>query len=186
MGRPRNDVNSELPPNLYRRRIKNNPTLYYVYTDRIENKQMGLGTDKAYAIMTAMRKNRIAEEVMKAKHSGVHLENGIPKVRAGLIDEMGLFDKSTIIRATRAITPICGIYFLTHEKEIVYVGQSKDILLRLSLHMKQGTKEFTGFCVVEAPEERLNSLEAMYIAKFNPPCNIFRPSNCIELRNITE
>ena len=96
MGRPRNVVNSELPPNLYRKRLKNSLTVYYAYTDRIVNRQIGLGTDKAFAIMTAIRKNLIAEEVMKAKLSGVHLENGIPKVRAGLIDEMGLFDKSTI------------------------------------------------------------------------------------------
>lgn len=131
--------------------------------------------DKSSAVLEATKRNMQIGDIIKARHAGSQLENGIPKIKRGYVDELGLFERCTIVNTARGITPISGIYFLVHNAEIVYIGQSRDVLLRLSTHVREDKKIFTSFAVVEAPPEKLDDLEAKYIAKFAPILNIQRP-----------
>lgn len=186
MARPRSQKNVDLPTNLYRRKHKKTGAVYFAYRDPISKKEIGLGCDLASSVLEAQRRNAQYEDVVQARRAGAHLENGIPKIRRGVIDEIGLFEKSTILAAARSIKPVVGIYFLVDGSRIVYVGQSRDILLRLSAHLKDDEKVFTSFAVVEAEPHELDELEAKYIAKFTPGLNKRRPTVGIVSNRIPE
>lgn len=67
---------------------------------------------------------------------------------------------------------ICGsmIYFLTKNEEVVYVGQSKEGLNRISFH-SYTEKDFDNFYFINCPVEKLNDLENYYIMKYFPKYN---------------
>lgn len=176
MARPRNIENDDLPEYLYGRFNKKLKKTYYVYFDPISKKEISVGTDKASAILDATTRNRKNEEVIRAHRCGVTLQNGIPAITSGAIDDDGLFTRKTIINAARSVDRICGIYFLIAVGNIVYVGKSKDIILRLSNHMREGRKVFDSFCVLKCAPEELDTLEALYIAKLRPSLNTQRPA----------
>ena len=62
-----------------------------------------------------------------------------------------------------------GVYFLVHEKEVVYVGQSSDIFTRVSTHSKE--KIFGRFAFVPCEPELLDKLESLYIHTLRPKLN---------------
>ena len=67
------------------------------------------------------------------------------------------------------------IYALIDKDEIVYVGQSKNILSRLNDH-KASNKVFDSWCIVEnlgtyTTSKEVNRLEEKYIRKFLPKYN---------------
>lgn len=67
------------------------------------------------------------------------------------------------------------IYALIDKDEIVYVGQSKNILLRLNDH-RASNKVFDSWCIVEnlgtyTTSKEVNRLEEKYIRKFIPKYN---------------
>lgn len=64
----------------------------------------------------------------------------------------------------------CGLYFLLHGSQIVYVGRTTDLYQRLSRHRQDG-KVFTAYTFIEcAPEESL-AFEAWCIRLLQPPLN---------------
>ena len=69
-------------------------------------------------------------------------------------------------------TTVCGVYFLIHDEEIVYVGQSSNLLARVESH-KVGAdrKVFNKVAFIEAPRPWLDTVEAFYIQRFDPPYN---------------
>jgi hypothetical protein len=64
-----------------------------------------------------------------------------------------------------------GVYFLIDGREVIYVGQSMDVLSRIATHRKQG-KRFDRFTYIECEPEKMNELEAQYIAAFAPRLNV--------------
>lgn len=67
------------------------------------------------------------------------------------------------------------IYALINKDEIVYIGQSKNILLRLNDHRKSN-KVFDSWCIVEnlgiyTTSKEVNRLEEKYIKKLLPKYN---------------
>lgn len=72
-----------------------------------------------------------------------------------------------------------GIYFLIHDEEIVYVGQSVDVKSRLDQHSRgddvHDPKLFNRYFVIMCDTSELNNLEAYYINKFHPKYNIAIP-----------
>jgi hypothetical protein len=64
-----------------------------------------------------------------------------------------------------------GVYFLIDGREVVYVGQSADILSRIATHRKQG-RRFDRFTYIECEPEKMDELEAQYIAAFAPRLNV--------------
>lgn len=62
------------------------------------------------------------------------------------------------------------IYFLYHEKTLIYIGKSLNLLARLSQHIKD--KTFDGIHVIEVPRKDLDILELFYISQHLPFKNI--------------
>lgn len=80
-------------------------------------------------------------------------------------------DADTIAACATLFRLVSGVYFLLRDGEIVYVGESGDIMRRLSDHFKDAEKMFDSYHVLECNEAVRKSLEAQYIAKFLPPLN---------------
>jgi len=64
-----------------------------------------------------------------------------------------------------------GIYLLKQKDTVVYVGQSIDVDLRLSVHKKEELKEFDNVYIIECDRENLDSAEAFYIHYYMPKYN---------------
>jgi hypothetical protein len=64
----------------------------------------------------------------------------------------------------------CGVYFLIHKGEVVYVGQSIDLLGRISKHRREG-KVFDAFNFIPCERGRALALEAQYITALLPALN---------------
>lgn len=177
VARPKSGNNTDLPPNVsaHERSTKSGKVTYYYYRDPITRKPRSLGSDRSAAILAAQRINAKKELAVKAMRAGATIQNGIPLIQSGNIDELGLYSHGTIIAAARTVGKIAGIYFLVDAGRIVYIGQSTDIIMRISSHLREGVKTFTSFAVIEAEPEELDDLEARYIAKFGPIYNVKRP-----------
>lgn len=78
-----------------------------------------------------------------------------------------------IIRAAKKIPKtLCDtsvIYFLLDKGEIIYVGQTKQLLARLAAHMTD--KTFDSYAAFPVPASEANDAEAAMIVRFNPPLN---------------
>ena len=71
-----------------------------------------------------------------------------------------------------------GIYFLIQGKEIVYIGQSKNVMARLAAHdRRKGAGEFEEFSWIKCPSEFLDEFEARCIFAFLPRLNKAFPKN---------
>jgi len=63
-----------------------------------------------------------------------------------------------------------GVYFLIKDDEIIYVGQSRNIIYRIGVHSRK--VEFDSFSYIEVDEELLSIVEQSFIKRFNPRLNI--------------
>lgn len=77
----------------------------------------------------------------------------------------------TLIAAAIPARKPCGVYFLLHEGEVVYVGQSVNIFGRVSSHISQTWMVFDSFAWIPVPRDELLYEEAAYIVKFRPKLN---------------
>lgn len=81
-----------------------------------------------------------------------------------------MLDKDIIISNKMPVEPdICGIYFLIKKDQIIYIGQSVNVKHRLYAHKQD--KDFDYYYVHECLPEELDTLEAQYIVKYDPPEN---------------
>ena len=74
---------------------------------------------------------------------------------------------------------VCGVYFLIKNNEVVYVGQSKDLVWRSWSHSRilppsSDYKEFDRVIAVKVPEQFLSFVEAAFTAKLKPKYNGFK------------
>lgn len=68
---------------------------------------------------------------------------------------------------------IRGIYFLYRARELVYIGQSINVVSRIGTHLKEGVKEFDSYKYLEiGPEVELTPIEIYFIRKYKPKYNI--------------
>jgi excinuclease UvrABC nuclease subunit len=75
----------------------------------------------------------------------------------------------------RYAVPSMGVYFLFYNNTLIYIGQSKQILIRVSNHFY--TKNFTSFSFVKCNKiSEAEILEREFIKKFNPPLNKYLKS----------
>lgn len=64
-----------------------------------------------------------------------------------------------------------SIYFLLHEGQVVYVGQSKNVLGRFNEHIQW--KTFDSYFVLEVEDDdSLDDVEMHFVMKFNPKYNV--------------
>ena len=83
--------------------------------------------------------------------------------------------KKKILSSKREFKEDYIIYALINNNEIVYIGQSKNIVVRLSSH-RTSNKVFDRWCIVEnlgtyTTSKEVNRLEEKYIRKFLPKYN---------------
>ncbi|MBC8485860.1 MAG: hypothetical protein ISS80_04270 [Candidatus Cloacimonetes bacterium] len=92
--------------------------------------------------------------------------------------EKYIYQSESILNKSKKIwQEIQGIYFLIEKNDIVYVGQSSEIIHRISNHAKDGNYNFDEFSYIKCPKEFLDNLEAYYIYTFKPKFNSVLPKN---------
>ena len=95
---------------------------------------------------------------------------------AGWLIPMGLESVKT--------APFSGVYFLCHEGEVVYVGQSGNLLSRVGQHF--GDKTFSSVFFVRIPKSDLDYVEGNFIKLLKPKYNhtklgrLVGPSCCVK------
>ncbi len=73
---------------------------------------------------------------------------------------------------------LCGIYFLLRGLEVIYVGQTVNLMVRLATHIVKGIKDFDGYAFLPFPQEDLSVHEARFIRKYDPIYNKCLPFGC--------
>lgn len=163
MARPRVNGRAELPENLYTQ-VRSGRE-YFIYRSPLSKTSKALGFDKEKAVSYASEANLQVSAMRRARTHAVHA------VKHGSVDRRGLLDASTIGRKALLYESVCGVYFLLQDEDIVYVGQSINVLTRLAEHFRASLKQFNRVFVIECKAAELNHLEAMYIDKFRPKFN---------------
>ena len=108
---------------------------------------------------TSMDENVVSHETLE-----IFREKGLPKYI--------ILEKEQIVsNAEKRFSVILGVYFLIADREIVYVGQSQNILDRLGKHHLEGRINFDEYFILPCEKEDLVNLETIYIRKFNPKYN---------------
>lgn len=75
------------------------------------------------------------------------------------------------IAARREMLPsVCGVYFLLMGSRVVYVGQSRQMITRISEHMRSN-KVFDGWSYITCEQSQLDIIESLYIHFLKPPLN---------------
>ena len=87
------------------------------------------------------------------------------------IKVLAAMTKEDVVRAAKAYPRITGVYFLIAGDDVVYVGQSYDVMGRISTHNKS-KRMFDRYAFVEVAEEDLLKVEKAYITAFQPRWNI--------------
>jgi len=64
-----------------------------------------------------------------------------------------------------------GVYFLFHNGELVYIGQTKTIKWRLDQHLAERRKDFDAIAFIPCGLDRLLEIEAFYIKRYAPKYN---------------
>ena len=81
------------------------------------------------------------------------------------------YDRLTILSAAIPCDGRAGVYFLINGADVVYVGQSVDVLKRISRHMTDG-RVFQSFAFLSCPESELDRIEKLYITALMPEWNM--------------
>jgi hypothetical protein len=76
-----------------------------------------------------------------------------------------------ILEAAIPLRRNSAVYFLLRDGDVIYVGQSSDVMARISRHRREG-KQFDSFAYMECEPEELDRLESLYINAFVPPENL--------------
>lgn len=80
------------------------------------------------------------------------------------------YTQDEIVANAVPVSIVCGIYFLIKGAEVLYVGQSVDVLARISRHRRDGT-DFDSFNVMACEVETLDEMERAYIFALMPKYN---------------
>lgn len=63
---------------------------------------------------------------------------------------------------------VSAIYFLFHEGTLVYIGQTKNLMMRVGHHIYRQKIVFDQYAFVEVAEKDLNRIERELIEKHRP------------------
>lgn len=108
--------------------------------------------------------------ISQSIESGAHLTSMIPRRVLEALHEVN-FSAQEVIGGAIDASAACGIYFLIREGEVSYIGQTKDVFLRLSKHRRDG-RRFDAYNFLPCPESELDRMERMYIEAFMPKENM--------------
>lgn len=159
MGR-RRTINPTLPKNLY---CANG---YYSWRDPETRETFGIGRDRqqALAYATAIIRKRTME--MRLHPLRNRLSDRMARGESVLLSPREISLTAIPVRRRQS-----GVYFLLHDNEIVYVGQTTDWGARLAAHMRDQAKIFNRCAFQECDDVLLDELEATYIERLQPKFN---------------
>lgn len=115
-----------------------------------------------------------ARRVVAAANQAVPVELPIPPAVSELVKSRPQLEHD-IRRAAQPIsglTPLCGIYFLLHEGETVYVGQSTNVVARVGQHIADTRKAFDAWSYFACERDELADLERALISLLRPRLNV--------------
>lgn len=92
------------------------------------------------------------------------LEGMLGDVSVGY-DSKGLLNLGTIKSTRQPVYRITGVYFLFKGEELVYIGQSINIMGRINNH---NIVNWDTFSYIEVPKYDLDAVEKEYILKYKP------------------
>ncbi len=73
-----------------------------------------------------------------------------------------------IVQASATWENTIGVYFLISKGRVVYIGQSRNVYERISVHKR---KEFDSYAIIGCKVEHLDIIESLYIHILKPPLN---------------
>ena len=79
-----------------------------------------------------------------------------------------------------ALTPLCGVYFLYDDEELVYIGHSTRIPMRVCEHLSNLNgceKEFTDAYFLPCEKDLLFATEMACIRRYRPKYNQWRTND---------
>lgn len=147
------------------------------------------GKIRAEVCIRGVRKSRVFKSELLAKEWAEKAETAIAErhdrvdairnatlsklIPKRVLDALAVTDynKTHILKAALPCGDHCGIYFLIHGDDVVYVGKSINIFNRIGRHRADG-REFDSFAYLLCPEDRLDEIEAGYITALMPWMNI--------------
>lgn len=101
-------------------------------------------------------------ELPQAPRRAIRAIRAVPRLKQELLAN------SSEIRCEK---PICGVYFLLEDAEVVYVGQSINVISRLASHVTEGQKQFNRWTYIEVERANLDHVESFYITLLRPRHN---------------
>jgi predicted GIY-YIG superfamily endonuclease len=98
---------------------------------------------------------------------------GVPNFPRRIVEAMqeAPLSREEIVDGAIPISVVCGIYFLIRGEQIVYVGQSTNVLRRIARHIYDG-KTFDSFTISPCAAADLDRLESVYITALYPEENM--------------
>lgn len=83
-----------------------------------------------------------------------------------------LLPEQQIVAMAHPLPPsLCGVYFLLNGGNLVYVGQSVDIVHRVLEHKRCRWRSFDSYAYILCSKSELNLLESLYIHHYKPAGN---------------
>ena len=79
--------------------------------------------------------------------------------------------KKELLKRAKPVESFCGLYFLIQKNEIVYIGQSLNVIARVHAHSGNKRKPFDSFAWLSCNKNELNEMETAYISFFEPIYN---------------
>jgi hypothetical protein len=115
-----------------------------------------------------------ARELAKVRQHYPAHELALNTLSANVTKER-LLTADEIIEAAATYEPPCGIYFLIYGQEIVYVGQSVNVISRMSEHARR--IKFSRYAFAPFPAKHLDLVESLYIHLLRPRLNGYEAPN---------
>lgn len=123
------------------------------------------------------RRDRLIADIKQLEEQKAKLESELnrpahqvemSRLSIGLTDRV-LLTEQEIVCASTAPPHLTGVYFLVKGERVIYVGQSVNILSRVSQHRK--SKDFDRLAFVPCAKDDLDVLESLYIHALRPESN---------------
>lgn len=130
--------------------------------------------DKIYErILKFTRPAQIKDFKRKIRKSKYILKYNFERVHNEYDNEMIALKNQILSQSKKIPFNQYFIYALIKNKEIVYIGQSLNIMARLGTHIQEGVKDFDSYAIVcKADESNVDIIEQKYIDDLKPKYNI--------------
>lgn len=132
--------------------------------DRLSDHSRAIATEKANLRREAEKREKTLREQLAADLSAADAS-----YRKAFEARVGAFMNSAGYVITDIQSQTCGVYFLMNGPDVVYVGQSVNVVRRLGDHLEN--KDFDSVRVIPCKPSDLDNLEGFFIRFLRPRLN---------------